>query len=144
MLLNPVASSVLVASYVILGLVVSGLLAVVCVALLKLNARLDDFAQRLDPLLEKADTALTVTTETVESLGGRAEMVLGRSEAAVENVQEKVDRAADAVSHVVNAPIIGANSLLAGVTRGFSTFTRLQKQHEPQQSEIKTLNGKEK
>ena len=121
------ASGILVASYVILGLVISGLLAVVCAALLKLNKRLDDWASRLDPLLEKADTALSVTTETVENLGSRAEVVLERSEAAVEGVQDKVDRAAEAVTHVVNAPIIQTNSLLAGLSRGLSTFSRLQR-----------------
>ena len=122
-MLNPVASTVLVVSYVIFGIVICGLLGAVCVALLKLNARLDDFAQKLDPLLQKADTALTVTTETVESLGSRAEMVLAQGEAAVEIVQEKVDRTAHTVQQVVNAPVIKANSLLAGVTQGWATFT---------------------
>lgn len=126
-MLNPVASVVLVASYLFFGLVITGLLGAVVFALMKLNARLDDLAGRLDPLLQKADDALTITTETVENLGSRVETVLAQGEATVESVHEKVDRTAHAVQHVVNAPIIRANSLLAGVTQGFSTFTRLQK-----------------
>ena len=126
-MLNPVASGILVVSYLVFGLVISVLLGAVCFALIKLNARLEEFARRLDPLLQKADEVLTITTETVEMVGSRAETLLAQSEATVETVHEKVDRTASTVSHVVNAPIIRANSLLAGVTQGFSTFARLQK-----------------
>lgn len=130
-MLNPVASVVLVVAYVFFGLVISGLLGAVCFALVKLNARLDDFSRRLDPLLQKADNALTVTTTTVENLGSRVETVLAQGEATVESVHDKVDRTAHAVQHVVNAPIIRANSLLAGITQGFTTFARLQKRGAP-------------
>ena len=88
-MLNPVASVVLVTSYLFFGLVITGLLGAVVFALMKLNARLDDLAIRLDPLLQKADDALTITTETVENLGSRVETVLAQGEATVESVHEK-------------------------------------------------------
>lgn len=142
-MLNPVASSVLVISYLVLAILMCGLLGAICFALLKLNARLDDFSHRLDPLLQKADDALTITTETVEMLGSRAESVLSQSEAAVETVHEKVDRTAIAVQQVVNTPIIKANSIVAGVSRGFSTFARLQK-HTSAGLSVRTVkNGEE-
>lgn len=126
-MLNPVASTVLVASYVLFGVILCGLLGGLCFALFKLNARLDQITQRLDPLLDKADGVLTQAAQTIEAVGGRTEAVLSYGEDTVETIHEKIEQTAQTVQTAVNAPIIKANSLLAGVTQGFLTFTHLQK-----------------
>jgi hypothetical protein len=125
--LHPVASTALVIFYVLSALLLVGLIGAAAYLILRLNRLLTEYQQKIDPILVKADQALTIIADKADSIGGKAETLLAQSEEVAESVHEKVDRTAVAVQRTINAPIIGANSLVAGFTRGFLTFARLQR-----------------
>jgi hypothetical protein len=125
--LNAWSSTILVIFFVVCALVQIGLIGLVVYLILWLNRLLTEYQQKIDPILIKADHALTIIADKADSIGGKAESLLAQSEEVAESVHEKVDRTAIAVQKTINAPIIGANSLVAGFTRGLLTFARLQR-----------------
>lgn len=129
--LNPAASWLLVIGYVVCAVTTTVLLGGLVYALSKLTAKLEELIAKADPLLAKADAALTVTNEKITSIGDRAEGILAQGEETAESVHHKVDRTATAVQRTIHAPIIGLNSLAAGVSRGVRTFSRLQRETTP-------------
>jgi hypothetical protein len=132
--LGPAASVFLVAFYVVSSAVLIALIGAAAYLVLRLNRLLEQYQEKIDPLLVKADQALTIIADKADSIGGKAESLLTQSEEVAESVHEKVDRTAIAVQRTINAPIISANSLVAGFTRGFSTFAKLSRP-EGQQAE---------
>lgn len=128
--LGPAASTFLVAFYLLASLALLILIGAVAYALFKLNALLEEYRRKIDPLLAKADAVLTVTNDKVNTLGEKAEDLLSQGEAVAETVHERVDRTTLAVQRTVNAPLIGVNSVAAGVTRAWATFSRLQQSPE--------------
>lgn len=127
MQLNGVASAVIVIWFVLSSLALIALLAVVTLTLVKLQAKLEELTQRVDPLLTKTDALLTVADEKLRVVGERAETLLATSEEIAETVQERVERTTGTVQRTVNAPIIQANALTAGLTRAWKTFGNLSK-----------------
>lgn len=127
MYLNGWAATALVIGYIGFALITAAALAGIAYALTKLNARLEELIGKADPLLAKTDQILTVTNEKVASLGDRAEGILTQGEETAESVHHKVDKTATAVQRTIHAPIIGLNSLAAGVSRGVETFGKLQR-----------------
>lgn len=126
MQLNAAASTALVVFYVILSLLLVVILGALVVALGRLNAKLEELTARVEPLLSKTEGLLTIANEKAVTLGDSAERILGHGEVTAATVQDRVGRTAMTVQRTVNAPIVGLNSLAAGVSRGFATFTRLQ------------------
>jgi hypothetical protein len=126
--LNPWASSVLVIFYIVLAIILLCLVGFLAWCISKMNALLEEYRAKIDPLLEKADRVLTVTGDKVNSIGGKAETILTQGEEVATSVHERVDRTAAVVQRTVNAPLIGINSLAAGMTRAWETFARLQSQ----------------
>lgn len=129
--LNPVASWVLVIGYIVCAVTTTVLLGGLVYALSKLTAKLEELLAKAEPLLAKADEALTVTNEKITAIGDKAEGILAQGEETAESVHHKVDRTATAVQRTIHAPIIGLNSLAAGVSRGVQTFSRLQREVAP-------------
>jgi uncharacterized protein YoxC len=126
--LNPIASTFLVVFYLLSGLILIGLLAALAFLVFKLNALLEKYERKIDPLLAKADEVLTTTTEKVNSIGTKAEEILTQGEELTEMVHTRVDTTTQAVQKTVFTPLIGVNSLIAGVKRGAETFARRQQQ----------------
>ncbi len=130
MQLNPISSGVLVGFFIFISLALFVILCAMAFLLLKMNSLLEEYRARLDPLLEKADTVLSLTTDKVTTIGGKAEVILSQAEEVAGTVHEKVDRTTTAVQRTIHAPLIGINSLAAGLTHGIAAFSRLQ-QREP-------------
>jgi hypothetical protein len=125
--LHPVASAVLVIGYILLSLCTAAALGLLAFGVSKLNAKLEELTAKVDPLLTRADEMLTLTNDKLSAIGDRAEEVLARGEETAESVHQKVDKTATAVQRTIHAPIIGLNSLAAGVSRGVETFGKLQR-----------------
>lgn len=128
MQLNAAASTVLVISYLVASVVLIVLLGALIYLLARTNQLLNQIASRVDPTLEKADEVLAVVADRVSVIGERTEGLLTQGEAVVETVHDRVDRTTSAVQRTINAPLIGVNSLAAGLSRGLHTFSRLQEQ----------------
>ncbi len=135
--LNPVASGIVVVFYLVATLVLVSLVAALALTLNKLNAKLAEVTEKVEPLLVKADEMMTMANEKLGSIGDKTESILVQGEETVESVHEKVDRTAIAVQRTIHAPIISLNSIAAGVARGVSTFGRLQT-HTPPVSALPT------
>ncbi len=126
MQLNGVASSILVAWFVLLSFIVLVVLGGMAFVLWKINARIEHLTPKVEPLLDKVDQALTTANDKLTVIGDRAEHIVAQGEEVAINVHSKVDRTATVVQRTVNTPIITLNSLAAGLSRGFATFTNLQ------------------
>lgn len=124
--LNAAASTALVVFYVILSLLLVVILGALVVALSRLNAKLEELSARVEPLLTKTEGLLSLANEKAVTLGDSAERILSHGEVTAATVQDRVGRTAATVQRTVNAPIVGLNSLFAGLSQGVSTFTRLQ------------------
>jgi hypothetical protein len=130
MQLNGVASAVLVIWFILSSLTLIALLAVIAVALVKLQAKLDEVVERVDPLLGKADTLLVVAEDKLRIVGDRAESLLTTGEEIAVTVQDRVDKTTGTVQRTVNAPLIQANALRAGLSQAWQTFgSRAQTQN---------------
>ena len=127
MQLNPVASTVLVIFYVVTSVSLVAVFGFLLHALNKLNAKLESLEAKVDPLLVKAEEILTLANAKIVTLGERTEGILTHGEALAEEVHEKIDRTASGVQRTVNAPIIGLNSVAAGLMQGLQTFRLLQR-----------------
>jgi uncharacterized protein YoxC len=128
--LNPVASTVLVIFYLVTSVALVAILGFFVYALAKLNAKLESLESRIDPLLVKTEEILTLTNDKIVTFGERTEGILTHGEAVAEEVHDKVERTATTVQRTINAPIIGLNSVAAGLVRGLYTFSHLQKRQK--------------
>ena len=137
--LSPFASMVLASFYILAATLLVALLVAVAFALYKLNAMLEEYRTKIDPLLAKADSLLEITTSRVDSLGGKAERILAQGEQITDNVHDRVERTASTVQKTVNAPIIGVNSLAAGLGRGLATFAHLQQRKSRRPAQIPVI-----
>lgn len=127
MTLNAIASTALVIGYIFCALVTAIALGAIAFALTKLNGKIEELTAKLDPLLTKVDDTLSMVNDKVASIGDKAEGILAQGEETAESVHHKVDMTATAVQRTIHAPIIGINSLMAGVSRGVETFGKLQR-----------------
>lgn len=112
--------------YLVATLVLVGLVGALALTLSKLNAKLAEVTEKVEPLLIKADEMMTMANEKLGSIGDKTEDILIQGEETAGLVHDKVDRTAVAVQRTIHAPIIGLNSIAAGVARGVLTFGRLQ------------------
>jgi len=132
--LNPVASTVLVVFYLVTSVSLVAILGFFLYSLNKLNAKLESLEAKVDPLVIKAEEILTLTNEKIVTLGERTEGILTHSEAVAEEVHDKVERTATGVQRTINAPIIGLNSVAAGLVQGLQTFRLLQREQTTKES----------
>jgi len=127
MQLNPVASTVLVI-FCVLALLCSVVLNFLLLfALYKANAVLEGYRSKVEPVLSKIDGFLDVAREKLVSIGERTEAILEQGEEMTASVHDRVEKTSAVVQHTVNAPLIGINSVWAGVSRGVRTFGSLQR-----------------
>ena len=138
MQLDPVASTVIVV-FSMIGMLITSF-AGICLWLVvrRLTVLVESYQAKIDPVLDKADVLLAMATEKLSSIGGKTEAVLAQTEAMTANVHDKVDKTATIVQRTVNAPIIGINSVWAGVSRGVKTFGTLQRDTAPQIADVET------
>ncbi|HVK06236.1 MAG TPA: DUF948 domain-containing protein [Armatimonadaceae bacterium] len=123
MQLNPVASTVVVAFFLVLSVILVGLLAALIIIMARLNAKLEEVTTRVDPLLNRVETLMVEANDRLNTIGDKAEVILTQGEAVATTVHDRVDRTATAVTRTVNAPLIGINSIAAGLSAGWEAFT---------------------
>ena len=147
--LSETASWLLVIGFLVSSLITAGALAGIAFGLSKINAKLEALTPKVEPLLQKVDNVLTITNDKVAVIGDKAEDILTQGEEVAESVHQKVDRTATAVQRTVHAPIIGLNSIAAGVSRGMETFGKLQRERpeaaprtQAQQQQSNSQNGR--
>lgn len=126
MTLNPVASSILVFWYFGLSLILTVVVIGLAIGLQRLNARLELLTGQLDPILQKADQALSLANEKLTTIGGTTESILAHGEAVAATVEAKTETTSKLIQKTIHAPFVGVNALLAGMAIGVRTFGMLQ------------------
>jgi len=136
MQLNGVASTILVVWFVISSLALIGLLAVIAVALTKLQVKLEEVATKAEPIFAKTDALVQLADEKLRVVGERAETLLTTGEEIATTMQVRVEQTGGTVQRTVNAPLIQANAVASGLTRAWETFTRREKATVAEAAEI--------
>jgi len=93
------------------------------VALFMVNRKLQTALDRATPLLERATTTLGRVEETTVLLQQRVDHVLEKTTELVDQISERVDTTTAIAEEAVTEPLIGAASIMAGLSRGFRVYT---------------------
>lgn len=121
--LNDAASWIIVVFGAVFALTTVGLLSVLAFALKKLTSVLENLTAKAEPVIVKASDTLESVQRVTLSVGEKADTILARGETLTENVAGKVEKTSSAVQNAVTAPLINLSSLIAGVSKGISTWS---------------------
>lgn len=113
------------------AIITVGLLGALVFALTKLQKQIDKLTGKIDPLIGKATDVVETVQRVTMSVGEKADTILTRGEALTENVSDKVEKTAGVVQTTVTTPLINLSSLLAGISRGFSVYSRASGRTRP-------------
>lgn len=91
-------------------------------ALWMIQRKTAEMATRIEPLAKDAATTLARVERLAEDLEGRTRQVLERTTALVESVSKRVDTTTALAEETISQPLIGAASVMAGISRGLQTY----------------------
>ena len=100
------------------------LLAGIVLGLKKLNQTLDRALDKAQPVINKTTDVLDTVQRVTMNLGEKADAIMVKGEALTDNIAHRVEETAVIVEKTVTSPLIGFSSVLAGVSRGFQTFSK--------------------
>ena len=106
------------------ALITVGLLGAMAFALMKLVSLLDTVVGKIDPVIAKATDTIETVQRVTTNVGEKADQILTKGEALTDNVTDRVERTADVVQKSVTGPLISISSLITGVSKGFSVYSR--------------------
>jgi len=92
------------------------------VGLFLISRKLDELAQKVDPLAARATEILGRVEQITEEVQRRGEQILDRTSSLVDNVSRKVDTTTALAEETISQPLIGAASLVAGISRGVQAY----------------------
>jgi len=97
-------------------------IAGIAVALLLLNRKLRDMTEAVHPLIERANSSLAKVETITAQLGERVNLILDRTGQLVEDVTQKVETTTSIAEETIAQPLIGAASVMAGLSRGWDVY----------------------
>jgi uncharacterized protein YoxC len=97
-------------------------IAGIAVALFIMNQKMTQLTEMAHPLLEKANAALQKVDTLSAQVGERVNAILDQTGEMVETVTEKVETTTSIAEEAIAQPLIGAASVMAGVSRGWETY----------------------
>jgi len=97
-------------------------IAGIAIALFLLNQKLTQLSEMAHPLAEKANAALLKVDTLSAQLGERVNVILDQTGRMVETVSQKVETTTSIAEEAIAQPLIGAASVMAGVSRGWETY----------------------
>ena len=109
---------------ILLAIVTVGLLAGLVFGLKKLNVTLDRALDKAQPVIDKTTGVLDTVQRVTMNIGEKADHIMVKGEEIADNVAQRVETTAGVVEKTVTSPLIGFSSVLAGVSRGFQTFSK--------------------
>ncbi len=90
----------------------------------KLNQTLDRALDKAQPVINKTTDVLDTVQRVTMNVGEKADAIMVKGEALADNLAQRVEETAGVVEKTVTSPLIGFSSVLAGVSRGFNTFSK--------------------
>jgi uncharacterized protein YoxC len=97
-------------------------LAGIAVALWLLNARLNEALGKVQPLLDTSAKTLQHVEQLTSHVSERVHRVLDRTSEVVDEVSRTVENTASRAEATLSQPLIGAASLMAGITQGVTAY----------------------
>jgi hypothetical protein len=104
----------------------------IAVALWLLHARLTEFLRQAQPLLGRAEELAGRVEQLVGNLDGRVNKVLDTTDHVVRDLSQKVESTTSIAEETISQPLIGAASLMAGISRGLSAYREMTEKGEGQ------------
>lgn len=87
-----------------------------------LNRKLNELAGKVEPLVARATETLGRVERITGEVQTRTEAVLQQTATLVEKVSRKVDTTTAIAEETISQPLIGAASVMAGISRGLQTY----------------------
>jgi len=94
----------------------------IAVALFILNGKLEQLTERVHPLIDKANGTLARVEAMTAQVSERVNVVLDQTGRLVEDVTQKVETTTSIAEETIAQPLIGAASVMAGLSRGWDTY----------------------
>jgi len=104
----------------------------IAIALWLVHSRLNQFMGQAQPLFRRAEEL----ADKVEALTGKVDQrvtrVLDTADHLVRDVSQKVETTTAIAEETISQPLIGAASLMAGISRGLSAYKEMTEKGEGQ------------
>jgi len=97
----------------------------IAIALWLLHSRLSQFVAKAQPLLARGEETLGKVEELAGKVEQRVSGVLDTADHVVRDVSQKVETTTSIAEETISQPLIGAASLMAGITRGLSAYREM-------------------
>jgi methyl-accepting chemotaxis protein len=94
----------------------------IAAALFILNRKLEQLTEMTHPLIDKANGTLTKVEAMTAQLSERVNAFLDQTGHLVEDVTQKVETTTSIAEETIAQPLIGAASVMAGLSRGWDTY----------------------
>jgi uncharacterized protein YoxC len=116
-------------------LVNSLFVAGIAIALWMIHAKVSQAMDRAQPLVARGEEALGKLEVLTETLNQRATGILDAADHLVRDVSQKVETTTSIAEETISQPLIGAASLMAGISRGLSTYKEMTEKGDGQDNE---------
>ena len=97
-------------------------IAGIAAALFILNQKLVQLSDRAQPLIDKASDTLSKADTMTAQASERVNVVLDQTERLIDDVSRKVETTTSIAEETIAQPLIGAASVMAGLSRGWDTY----------------------
>jgi len=97
-------------------------IAGIAAALFILNRKLEQLTEMAHPLIDKANGTLARVEGITAQVSERVNVILDQAGHLVEDVTEKVETTTSMAEETIAQPLIGAASVMAGLSRGWDTY----------------------
>lgn len=94
----------------------------IAVALFILNRKLEQLTEMAHPLIDKANGTLAKVEGMTAQVSERVNAILDQTGHLMEDVTEKVETTTSIAEETIAQPLIGAASVMAGLSRGWDTY----------------------
>ena len=121
--MDPVISNWTVIALLVVVLINTIFIVALAALLYMINKKVDEALDKATPLLQRATSTLSRVEETTISLQQRVDHVLEKTTALVDQISERVDTTTAIAEEAVTEPLIGAASLMAGISRGIRVYS---------------------
>jgi predicted PurR-regulated permease PerM len=97
-------------------------IAGIAAALFILNGKLEKLTEAMHPLIEKANGTLARVEGMTAQVSERVNTILDQTGHLVQDVTHKVETTTSIAEETIAQPLIGAASMMAGLSRGWDTY----------------------
>jgi len=117
---------------VVIVLINSFLVAGIAVAVWLVHSKLAELMRQSQPLVSRAEELLAKVEDVTGTVNQRVTGVLDTADHLVKDVSQKVETTTSIAEETISQPLIGAASLMAGISRGLSAYKEMTEKGDGQ------------